>query len=119
MPLNRPTQIELLDAVESYLRQPVEDAKADGFYRRVAANVLGIVQREMLQANDFMAQEQALLSGLFNDLPNESKREYRELNHLLCEKIQQGVIGFNTKLTSTLLEIAQQKLAIDNPRHIV
>ncbi|MVF14508.1 hypothetical protein FT643_20430 [Ketobacter sp. MCCC 1A13808] len=128
MPLNRPTRIELLDAVESYLREPVTDAKADAFYRRVAGNVLAIVQRELLQANQFVMQERILLwtrlpecasATVIPTTEEQTQQACSEINQRLCDQIQQDEIAFDTRLTSTLLEIAQLKLAIDNPRHVV
>lgn len=111
MPLNRPTQIELLDAVESYLRQPVEDPKADGFYRRVASNVLAIVQREIEQAPLLLQQERTLLSDIL-------EKDCSNPNQALCDAIEQGSLTLDSQLTGTLLKLAEKKLQIDNPRYI-
>ena len=114
MPLNRPTQFELLDAVESYLREPAADTKADAFYRRVASNMLGIVVRELQQTDHFESMERQLLEGLLRQSGDNTT-----LNQNLSEKILLQTIPFNTELTSTLLRIAEQKLEIDNPRYRV
>lgn len=113
MPLNRPTQIELLDAVESYLLHPSEDPKADAFYRRVASNTLAIVVRELQLAEEFSATEQALLTELL-----QQPEDQENLNIMLSDKILNQEIIFDSKLTSTLLTLSKKKLAIDNPRYL-
>ena len=110
MPLNRPTQFELLDAVEAYLRDPAQDPKADTFFRRVASNVLAIVVRELQLADEFERAEQQLLEQLLRQ-----SGENETLNQMLNDKILQQDIEFNSALTSALLNIAERKLEIDNP----
>ena len=112
MPLNRPTQDELLEAVTEYLNQPVHDAKADGFYRRVAANVLNVVRREQQLAPSFEQKETELLQNL---LDCDKARE--DLNAQLQAKIENGEMAITEQLTETLLEISRLKLGIDNPRY--
>ncbi len=114
MPLNRPTQFELLDAVESYLREPAQDPKADAFYRRVASNVLAIVVRELQLAESFATTERELLEQLLRQ-----SADNENLNRQLSDKILNREIDFNSELTSTLLKISEQKLEIDNPRYRV
>ncbi len=114
MPLNRPTQDELLEAVAEYLSQPVTDANADRFYRRVALNMVELVRREQAQSADFHGFEQSRLQTL---LQADEGVSVDALNAQLNDAIANGEQAITPQLTQTLLEIAEHKLGIDNPRY--
>ncbi len=66
---DRPTAVELLEAVESFLRDDVLSA-LDGhlkYQTRVAANVIGIVARELGCEDRHLAGEWQRLGALFDD----------------------------------------------------
>lgn len=114
MPLNRPTQDELLEAVAEYLSQPVNDPNADHFYRRVAFNVVNLVRREQAQSVDFQNTERATLLTL---LEADTSLSTTELNQQLDRAIASGDLALTPQLTDALLAIAEHKLNIDNPRY--
>ncbi len=114
MPLNRPSQDELLEAVAEFLSQKVEDPGADQFYRRVASNVINQVRREHTLSGKFKEQETALLRELLNADENTS---LQQLNQQLNDAIANREQSINVQLTQCLLNIAKHKLAIDNPRY--
>lgn len=114
MPLNRPTQDELLEAVAEYLSQPVSDASADRFYRRVAFNVVNLVRREQVQSQAFQHFELSKLQSL---LQADKSLSLEELNLQLNEAIASGQLAITPQLTDALLAIAEHKLEIDNPRY--
>lgn len=114
MPLNRPTQDELLEAVAEYLSQPVVDANADRFYRRVAFNVVNLVRREQAHSAEFQNTEHRYLQRLLNAETNQSTTE---LNAQLNQAIANGDIALNPELSELLLALAALKLDIDNPRY--
>lgn len=113
MPLNRPTKTELLEAVREYLQQTPDDPKVDHFYRRVASNVLSIVQREEYLSESFMQQEQNLLQTFLRS--NES--DTSKLNQQLAQAINKRDIEITPALTNLLLQLASSKLNIDNPKY--
>lgn len=125
MPLNRPTQTDLLQAVAEYLRIPVTelgDQKADQFFRRVSANVLGIIQREIQLGSKFENRETQLLSTLLSDLDaygdlDQGQNQNHELNLALCDAIDEDKIPITTDLVDTLKAISTEKLKIDNPTY--
>jgi len=113
MPLNRPTKRELLTAVSEYLQQAPQDANADLFYRRVAANVLAIVQREEQLAADYARQERDALQQILHS----NEADLAQLNLQLNQAIDSGDLAINPQLTHLLLQLSQAKLAIDNPKY--
>ncbi len=125
MPLNRPTQTDLLQAVVEYLRIPVTELgnqKADQFFRRVSANVLGIIQREIQLGSKFENRETQLLSTLLSDLDaygdlDQGQNQNHELNLALCDAIDEDKIPTTTDLVDTLKAISTEKLKIDNPTY--
>jgi hypothetical protein len=95
---DRPTVVELLEAVESFLRDDVLNA-LDGhlkFQARVAANVVGIVARELACEDRHLVGEWQRLAALFEDpSPPPADREalrgaMREKTEELVERIRAG-----------------------------
>lgn len=123
MPLNRPSQSELLEALAEYLAAPVSDAGADRFYRRVAFNMVNLIQREQQLGNGFAEQEQQLLHSLLQTAlpPTQRPPEQNldELNAELNQAIANGDLPLTPALSQILLTIAELKLTIDNPRYFI
>lgn len=112
---DRPSAAELLDAVASFLvseTAPRLDSRLR-FHARVAANVLGIVRRELELAPSQLAVQRELLTGLLGrhgDPP--------ELWAQLAAEIRAGVFDDRQEeLTAVLRTITAQKLAIANPEY--
>jgi hypothetical protein len=110
MPTRRPTAAELALAV----RRVLEQADPPSTYeRRVAATVLGILERELARSADFYrCEQQRLQAFLHRDGPS------AELRELLCEQIARGELDAQgAALIAMLRAITLDKLAIDNPRY--
>ena len=113
MPLNRPNKIELLEAVREYLQHTLEDPKVDHFYRRVASNVLAIVQREEHLHEQYIQQETIALQSCLHS----TETHLSTLNQQLAHAIESGDLAITPTLTRKLLQLAQTKLNIDNPKY--
>jgi hypothetical protein len=112
---DRPTAVELLDAVAGFLEQdaaPALDARLR-FHARVAANVLRILQREWELGPAQAERQRALLAGLLGH-----DGEPRELWAELAGAIRAGGLDERrADVLAVLREITAQKLAIANPRY--
>jgi len=95
---DRPTARELLEAVESFLRDEVVEA-LDGhvkYQTRVAANVVGIVAREIGCEDRHLAGEWQRLGVLFDDSSSppadreQLRAGLREKTEKLVERIRAG-----------------------------
>jgi hypothetical protein len=110
---DRPTAVELLDAVAGFLEQdvaPALDARLR-FHARVAVNVLRIVRREWELGPDQSGPQRALLAGLLGH-----DGDPAELWAELARSIRGGVLDDRRDdVVAALREITAQKLAIDNP----
>ncbi len=94
---DRPTYDELLAAVERFLSEEIvpNTEGARRFHARVAANVLGIVRRELQREEEQLAAEWAGLDGLLEPAkPPEGRAALREALGArtadLCERIRAG-----------------------------
>lgn len=106
----RPTAAELLDAARGFLSDTVMGATQGhvSFHTRVAANVLGIVERQLLLGP---AQEERFRSGL-SGLGAASAAE-------LCEAIRRGDFDDRQdELWSFLASSVRDRLAVANPKHL-
>jgi hypothetical protein len=110
---DRPTGVELLDAVAGFLEQdvaPALDARLR-FHARVAVNVLRILQREWELGPGQSERQRALLTGLLGhdgDVP--------ELWGELARAIRGGALDDRRDdVVAALREITAQKLEIANP----
>lgn len=110
---DRPTAVELLDAVAGLLEQdlaPLLDARMR-FHARVAVNVLGILQREWELGPGQVARSSQLLSGLLGH-----QDEAAALWGQLAVAIRRGDFDDRQdELIPILREITAMKLAIANP----
>ena len=110
-----PTVSELLTAVREYLTDVAmpELSGRTRFHARVAANVLGIVQRELELGAATDESERERLNAL---LDRDGSLE--ALNQDLCERIRRGELGTDdAALTDHLWRTTLGKLAIDQPSY--
>jgi hypothetical protein len=113
MPMNRPSAAELLDAMSKSLQsaEPADPATS-AFGRRIAVNVLKILEREATLGPSFLRDEQQRLRhylGRDGDLA--------ELNADLCDRIASGAEDARWQELVALLRLTTlDKLAVDNPR---
>ncbi len=123
---DRPTYDELLAAVERFLsREIVPNTEgARRFHARVAANVLGIVRRELEREEEQLAAEWASLDGLLEPAkPPEGRAALREAlgarRAELCESIRAGEADagpFREAVISQVRRTIRDKLLVSNPR---
>lgn len=111
----RPTAVELLDAVRSFLEDDVMSA-VEGrtqFHARVAVNVLSTVIRELEQGEAADAAERSVLVALLgHDAP------LQELVEELAAAIRDGRIDVDDpEVLAHLRATARADVAIANPRH--
>ena len=110
---DRPTAVELLDAVAGFIEQDVApglDARLR-FHARVAVNVLRILRREWELGPGQREEQRALLAGLLGH-----DGEPGELWAELAGAIRAGALdGRRADVVAALREITAQKLAIANP----
>ncbi len=115
MPTNRPTNVELLDAVRDFLKAEVLP-RLDGtgkYHLQVAVNALSILGRELSSGVQFDAAEQERLGAL---LGATGARE--ELNRLLCTRIRERQFTYrDPTLLDHLMRTAMAKMSIDNPKY--
>ncbi len=116
MPINRPTESELIEAVVEFLQGevlPQLNEPGLAYKAKVALNSLNIAARQSLQG-DFLAQFESVLLGRY--LNAEGSAE--ELNALLIDKIREGEVdSSDAVLLDVLTTLSLNKLAIDNPRY--
>ena len=122
---DRPNAGELLEALAEFMRERSEAAtdRFDRFQFLVAANTLGILQRELSLGDEFDAQEWRGLDGLlgFEDAPARTGDRTTMLanrNQKLCDRIERG--EFDGPAEETLLlhlyQTTVNKVLIGNPR---
>jgi hypothetical protein len=108
-----PAPDDLLEAVAAFLRgqaAPQLPGQA-AFHARVAANALDIVRRQLALAPVAEADELRRLRTLL-----QAEGGLAELNALLCQRIGDGTIGFDTPgLLPHLWRTTLDKLAVDQP----
>lgn len=110
-----PTQLELVEAVESFIRDRAmpELEGHTNFHARVAANVLGILKRELDQGPNADAKEKARLVELLG-----RQGTLEELNKALCQGIRDGSLSLETGgMKEHLIETTIQKVEIDQPKY--
>lgn len=111
----QPSAAEMAEAVRNYLTERVipQLKGHDAFHGRVAANVLGILQRELElgpEADDEARERLTTLLGAEGTLD--------ELNRMLCKKIRAGEMSLSTPgLLEHLRKTTERQLAIDQPNY--
>ena len=112
---DRPTRRELLATIRAFLEGEVMPALEgrQAFHARVAANALGIVERELEHAE---SQERLALERLGELL--DRRGSFEELELELCRRIREGEIGLDSPgLVEHLRATTLAKLAVDQPRY--
>ena len=106
-----PRKDELLEATIAWLE--MAPTSADGFHRKVAANALGIVSRELAQ---WPAAEVAAVARIQAILGRAG--DYAALNAALAVALRDGsVSGDDPAVFDHLRRTALDTLAIDQPRY--
>jgi len=123
---DRPTILELLDAVRGFLEKDAVDA-LDGtakFHARVAANVIAIVMRELelepLQlAEEWQRLDQLLGAEPIPAPPDAMRAALRARTEALCTRIRAGDADsaeFRDAVLAHARATVREKLAIANPK---
>ena len=122
---DRPTVYELLRSVERFLRDEIVPA-TDGrrqFLARVAANAIGLVERELETEGAHARREWAGLDHLLGAEPMPEDRtaradRVRARNEALCERIRAGAYDADSEQRTALLrhvrETVHDKLQVTN-----
>ena len=106
-----PRKDELLEATIAWLE--MAPTSADGFHRKVAANALGIVRRELMQ---WPAAEAAAVARMGAILGRDG--DYATLNVALAEALRQGAVSAeDPAVFDHLRRTALDTLVIDQPRY--
>lgn len=115
MASNRPYSSEIAASVRRFLAEAAaESADAALYQRRIAANLLGILERELVQGPDAWHRERARLARWLGDnIPDDPAA----CNRRLCEQIRSGQLDGDAQLFEHLCQTVNDKLAIDNPRY--
>ncbi|HWP64318.1 MAG TPA: DUF6285 domain-containing protein [Candidatus Limnocylindria bacterium] len=126
---DRPNATELLAAVRGFLESDVVPASSGRrrFHALVAANVLAIVERELVREEERVLDEWRSLARLLDvtvDPPPRLellKAGVRELTEQLCERIRAGDADagdFGERVRAHLRATVLEKLRIANPRYL-
>jgi hypothetical protein len=112
---DQPTLVELVAVVREFLEHRALPALEGhtAFHARVAANALGIVERQLEHGTEAEAAERARLEALLGRTGT-----LDELNRELCRRIRAEEIGGDdADLMRHLRETTLAKLAVDQPRY--
>jgi hypothetical protein len=114
---DRPTAAELVEAVREYLERDVmgrdELPGRVAFHARVAANVLGIVERELRLGSELDAAERDRLAALLGH-----DGDLDDLTAELAHRIREGSLDDRrAAVVEHLRASVQAKLAVANPRY--
>ncbi len=126
---DRPTAAELVAAVRHYLEAELMPTLSDArlrFQTLVAANVLAMVERELLVEEQHLSEEWHWLADVLALGPApqrlaELRQAVREANHRLCERIRRGDYDEPARwgaLAAQLRRSVVRKLEIANPRYL-
>lgn len=123
---DRPSARELIDAVAQFLNAEVVPAANDPrlkFRALVAANVLGIVSRELEAGEEQMRAEWHRLNALMGgDAPAEDVRdEVDVMTRALCVRIREGKADRGELHDAVFAHVERtviEKLQIANPRYL-
>ena len=118
---DRPTALELLEAVRGFLETEVAKAAADPrlrFRALVAANALSIAGRELVLDQTSSASEARILRDLLGEAPSGGPPadEARALSSELCRRIRGGQAPAGT--VGAVRRIVEGKLAAASPRYL-
>ncbi|MFN0089578.1 MAG: DUF6285 domain-containing protein [Acidimicrobiales bacterium] len=114
---DRPTAVELLDAIAEYLEEEVLPAAADPvrYHTRVALNLVGMLAREWTLGPAADAAERARLTELLGPAPD-ATADLAELNRRLAERLTADADpAFQRRAWAALHAGALDKLAVARP----
>jgi hypothetical protein len=120
--MDRPTALELVQAVRLYLEKELQPALTDPrqrFQTLVAAHVLGIVERELPAAERLLAEEGQLLTAVLGRAVGSA--DVPAANEELCRRVREGHYddeGAMRELMARLRPLVVRKLQIANPRYV-
>jgi hypothetical protein len=112
---DRPDADELLVAVAEFLREQATPNLhgQQAFHARVAANLVDLVRRQIVQGAAADADELRGLRALLR-----ADGTLAGLNQLLCRRIADGDMGLHTPaLSDHVWRTTLAKLAVDQPRY--
>ncbi len=113
---DRPTAIELLEAIREFLEQDVMPA-VEGrvqFHTRVAVNALGMLDRELRLGPDLDAAERARLGALLGHDAN-----LATLTTELSGRIRDGSLDDRRDdVVAAVRESVRAKLLVSNPNYV-
>jgi hypothetical protein len=113
---DRPTAVELLEAIREFLEQDVMST-VEGrvrFHSRVAVNALGMLERELSLGPDLDAAERARLAALLGH-----DADLATLTTELAGRIRDGSLDDRRDaVVSAVRESIRAKLLVSNPRYI-
>lgn len=123
---DRPTVRELVDAVASFIEREIVPTVSDPrlrFRALVAANVLAIVSRELVEGDaSLRAEWERLVTMLGADAPGENIREEVDtMERALCAEIRAGRAdagAFRNEVLAHVEQTVKEKLQIANPRYL-
>lgn len=125
---DRPTIVELLQAVRDFLASDVVPAVTDRGLRyrlRIALHVLGIVEREVPDEEHRLRDELGALRDLLGlprtappADPSRLRARVLELNRMLCERIRDGAAdggAWRERVVLHVQRLVENKLRGSNP----
>jgi hypothetical protein len=127
---DRPTVTELLEAARHFLEIELIPTLGDArlrFQTLITANVLAIVERELLAEEEHLASEWQLLADLlqWQDAPPERlsvlRQAVRQGNVELCGRIRSGAFDQPARFreaAAALRQLVVRKLEVANPRYL-
>jgi hypothetical protein len=126
---DRPTIYELLGSIERFLRDEIVPATEGRrqFLARVAANAIGLVERELKGESEHAAREWTGLDGLLGAEPMPGDRDalaaaVRARNDALCARIRGGAFdaasAARTELLGHVRTTVRDKLLVTNRAYL-
>jgi len=113
---DRPTAVELLEAIREFVEQDVMPA-VEGrvqFHSRVAINALGMLERELRLGPDLDAAERARLRALLGH-----DADLATLTTELAGRIRKGSLDDRRDdVAAALRESVRAKLVVSNPNYV-
>jgi hypothetical protein len=113
---DRPTAVELVEAIREFLEQDVMPA-VDGrvrFHTRVAANALGMLERELALGPGLDAAERARMSALLGH-----DADVATLTTELAARIRDGSLDDRRdEVVAAVRESVREKLLVANPDYL-
>ena len=113
MIFDRPTSIELIEAVIDFLDSEIKSELPPhlAFKIRIVTNVLKIVQREVNLGDQLSEETKKLIADAIEDIQDPSMNKF-------AEAIKNGNAELNKEsLKKALIEITKSKLSVDNPNY--